>query len=80
MPNNDRYADNVDRNDIIVRQEDICNTIYCDFLIFVVSSSLVKHCWETLHKKWSFILKISLVNVSKSAGGCGFGHIYWWNP
>ena len=44
MPNNDRYADNVDRNDIIVRQEDICNTKYCDFLIFVVSSSLVKHC------------------------------------
>ena len=44
MPNNNRCADNVDRNDIIVRQEDICNTIYCDFLIFVVSSSLVKHC------------------------------------
>ena len=44
MPNNDRYADNVDRNDITVRQEDICNTKYCDFLIVAVSSSLVKHC------------------------------------
>ena len=30
----------------------------------------------TLHKKWSFPLKISSVNVTKSAGNCGFGHIY----
>ena len=29
----------------------------------------------TLHKKWSFPLRISLVNVIKSA--C---HIYWRNP
>ena len=27
-----------------------------------------------LHKKWSFPLRISSVNVTKSAG---FGHIYW---
>ena len=32
-----------------------------------------------LHKKWSFLLRISFVNVSKSAGYCGFGHIYWIN-
>ena len=31
----------------------------------------------TLHKKWSFPLRISSVNVTKSAGDCGFGHIYW---
>ena len=30
----------------------------------------------SLHKKWSFPLKISSVNVTKSAGNCGFGHIY----
>ena len=30
----------------------------------------------TLHKKWSFPLRISSVNVSKSAVSCGFGHIY----
>ena len=30
-----------------------------------------------LHKKWSFPLKISSVNVTKSRG---FGHIYWRNP
>ena len=28
-----------------------------------------------LHKNWSFPLKISSVNVAKSAGNCGFGHI-----
>ena len=34
----------------------------------------------TLHKKWSFPLSISSVNGTKSAGICGFGHIYWRNP
>ena len=29
-----------------------------------------------LHKWWSFPLRISLVNVTKSAGNCGFGHMY----
>ena len=33
-----------------------------------------------LHKKWSFPLRISSVNVTKSVGNCGFGHIYWRNP
>ena len=31
-------------------------------------------------KKWSFSLRISLVNVTKSTGNRGFGHIYWRNP
>ena len=31
-------------------------------------------------QKWSFPLKISSVNVTKSDGHCGFGHIYWRNP
>ena len=42
---------------------------------------------QTLHKKWSFLLRISSVNVTKSLGilvkllgNCGFGHIYWKNP
>ena len=34
----------------------------------------------TLDKKWSFPLKISSVNVTKSAVSCGFDHIYWKNP
>ena len=29
------------------------------------------------HKKWSFLLKISSVNVTKYAVSCGFDHIYW---
>ena len=35
---------------------------------------------DWLHKKWSFQLRISSVNVTKSAGNCGFGHIYWRIP
>ena len=35
---------------------------------------------NTLHKKWSFALRISSVNVTKSAGNSGFGQIYWRNP
>ena len=34
----------------------------------------------TLHKKWSFPLRISSVNVTKFAVSCRFGHIYWRNP
>ena len=32
-----------------------------------------------LRKKWSFPLTISSVNVTKSAGNYGFGHIFWRN-
>ena len=34
---------------------------------------------STLHKKWSFPLRIFLVNMTKCAVSCGFGHIYWRN-
>ena len=34
---------------------------------------------QSLHKKWSFPLKISSANVTKSAVSWGFGHIYWRN-
>ena len=33
----------------------------------------------TLHKKWSFPIRISTVNVTKSAVSCWFGYIYWRN-
>ena len=36
--------------------------------------------YDTLHKKWSFPSRVSSVNVTKSAGNCEFGHIYWRNP
>ena len=36
--------------------------------------------YMSLHKKWSFPLRISSINLIQSAGNCGFGHIYWRNP
>ena len=33
----------------------------------------------SLHKKWSFSLRISSINVTKYAVSCRFGHIYWRN-
>ena len=33
----------------------------------------------TLHNKWSFPLRISSVNMTKSAANCGVDHIYWRN-
>ena len=35
---------------------------------------------HSLHKKRSFPLRISPVNVTQSAGHCEFGHTYWTNP
>ena len=63
---------------------------YCKCKI-ILCSSFVKyhHCFERHNntkalwqctKKWSFPLRISSVNVTKSAVSCGFGHIYWRNP
>ena len=34
----------------------------------------------TAQKKWTFPLRISSVNVTKSAGNFRFGQIYWRNP
>ena len=34
----------------------------------------------TLHKKWSFPLRISSANMTKSAVSCRFGYTYWRNP
>ena len=39
----------------------------------------MKATWP-LHKKWSFPLRISSINVTKSVVSCGFRHIYWRNP
>ena len=36
--------------------------------------------WYSMHKKWSFPLKISSANVSKCTVSCGCGHIYCRNP
>ena len=36
--------------------------------------------YQALHKKWSFPLRISSVNMTKFAQNWGVGHIYWKNP
>ena len=40
------------------------------------SEKYVQDIQDTPHKKWSFPLRISSVNVTKSAGNCGLGRIY----
>ena len=35
---------------------------------------------QALHKKWSFPLRISSVNVTKSTVSCEFVQIYWRDP
>ena len=46
------------------------------FDTLVLNRFFLKHSALSLHKKSSFPLRISSVNVTKSAGNCGFGHIY----
>ena len=43
-----------------------------------MKTTLVWKC--PLQKKKKIPLKISSVNVTKSAGNCGFGHVYRRNP
>ena len=55
------------------------------YLFFFISKLMFKNFQIRLdnlsqHKKWSFPLRISSVNVTKSSENCGFGHIYWRNP
>ena len=64
----------------------------CTFVISTITEFMVSDCLATdrinrqralelsLHKTWSFPLRISSVNVTKSAVPAGFGHIYWRNP
>ena len=52
------------------------SNIYFNFLI-LFSDMSHKH---SLYNKWIFPLRISSVNLIKSAGKCGFAHIYWRTP
>ena len=53
--------------------------VYAFWLYWVVwsQSYLMSIIEQTLHKKRRFPLRISSVNVTKSAIPCGFGPIYW---
>ena len=49
------------------------------YMVFSTRSEISTK-FQSLHKKWSFPLRNSSVNVTKSAVSRGFGHIYWRNP
>ena len=61
----------------------IFNLIFLSLIKLRVCIALLKklcYCsYGSLHKKWSFPLRVSSVNVTKFAGNCRFGHIYWRN-
>ena len=51
-------------------------------VVLQTNSDIVREHGNTIlgQKMKSFPLRISSVNVTKSAGNCGFGHIYRRNP
>ena len=61
--------------DFIVEQEDYNKKKLCRAVLENRYYSRI-----VLHKKWSFPLRISSVDVTKSARNCRFGRIYWRNP
>ena len=56
---------------------------FCNYN-YICSSYKILHTYQkllqTLHNKWSFPLRISSKNMTKSAVSCGFDHIYSKNP
>ena len=71
-------------NDSCVNQ--LISITHCIFCPFDANSSLrIRGVFLDLSlfftlQKWSFLLRMFSVNVTKSAGNCGFGHVYWRNP
>ena len=68
-------------NLVQVQVSSVLFIIYRD--VFITLSSICNGAFLqkqlTLHKKWSFRLWLSAVKMTKSAGNCGFGHIYCRN-
>ena len=54
------------------------DTVY--FYSFIFFNFIWKTTTHTLHKIWSFPLRISSVDVTKPSISCGSCHIYWRNP
>ena len=61
-------------------QEDQKVCLFCDAFKGHFKETVKLNLEHTLHKKWSFPLRISSVKVTISAVSCRFGHIYWRNP
>ena len=72
--------------DLILLTCKFCN-FYCSAIRLLSNLIFLQHLADprsknskyTLHKKWSFLLRISSVNATKSTENWGFGHIYWTN-
>ena len=69
------------------KNKSICKGKYLVHFIQITRSNYCGKVIQTKHiskmhctKKWSFLLRISSGNVTKPAGNCGFGRIYWRNP
>ena len=59
----------------------IVRNLWCWEKIFVFCFIVLKIIMEWITtQKWSFPLRVSSVNVIKSAVSCGFGHISWRKP
>ena len=55
-------------------------SLCCNTLKYLEMKGEMVQLKYTLHKKWSFPLRILSVNVTKSAVSCEFGNSYWRNP
>ena len=62
---------------------DLHTNVHNDAGVYTVDSTMASYdliqTILTQHKKWSFPLWIYSLNVTRSAGNCGFGHIYCRN-
>ena len=58
----------------------ILNIKSCDLCIKFKHWAILAFPFTHCTKNKSFLLRISSVNVTKSAVFCGFDHIYWRNP
>ena len=58
---------------------DLNYAVYKLFKFMIEKIKCFWKAWYTPHRKWSFALRVSSVNMTKSAGKCGFCYIYWKN-
>ena len=71
-------------HDLVIQFHNI-QSLFSNFISYLFDSLIFPDFynqiwWTSLHKKWSFPLKIFSLNVTKSVVSYGFGHVYWRNP
>ena len=82
VPGNISYRDSVrHRKKIFIISTSLVKDLRMKVLNHCLKNSFAKfQFFPAPHKKWNFSLKISSVNVTKSAVSCRFRYIYWRNP